>query len=155
VIVRPATPADGPAMTDLLNQIIAIGGTTAHQSPRTEQLVRDTDLDGPDVISSVVAENQGRIVGWQSLSNYHDDVHIGTFVQPGLQARGVGGALFALTCDKAREAGVKTITAYIRADNLPGLAYYARIGFVDYESNPDFALNDGRIVGRAHRRFDL
>lgn len=32
MIIRPATPADAPAMADLLNRIIAIGGTTAHQN---------------------------------------------------------------------------------------------------------------------------
>lgn len=155
MIIRTAITADAAAMTALQNRIIAIGGTTAHQTPRTEAQMRDTDLDGPGVISSVVAEDQGQIIGWQSLSNWNGDVHIGTFVQPGLQAKGVGGALFALTRDNARAAGVKSIVAYIRADNLPGLAYYTRIGFVEYESDPVFALNDGRIVGRTHSRLDI
>ena len=31
MLIRPATPADAAAMTAILNRIIAIGGTTAHQ----------------------------------------------------------------------------------------------------------------------------
>lgn len=155
MIVRPATPADAAAMTALQNRIIDIGGTTAHQTRRTEAQLRNSDLDGPDVIASVVAEDQGAIIGFQSLSVWNGDVHIGTFVQPGLQAKGVGAALFRLTCDLARAAGVKSIIAYIRADNLPGQAYYARIGFVEYGSDPGFTLNGGRIVGRTYRRYDL
>ena len=60
----------------------------------------------------------------------------------------------AATAADAR-AGVTAIIASIRADNVPGLAYYARLGFVDFAHDPDFALTDGRIVGRVHRRYDI
>jgi L-amino acid N-acyltransferase YncA len=63
--------------------------------------------------------------------------------------------MFDLTCALLRDKGVAEIIASIRADNVPGLAYYARIGFKDYAHEPDFALKDGRVVGRVHRRFDL
>ena len=70
-------------------------------------------------------------------------------------AKGIGAGLFALTCDLLRNAGLTQIIASVRADNAPGLSYYARIGFVDIGHDPDFSLNDGRVVGRVHRRFDL
>lgn len=142
-------------MTAILNQIIRIGGTTAHQEPKSVAAVRHDYIDGPEVQTSVVAEMGGQIVGWQSIGLWQGDAHIGTFVQPGLQAGGVGAALFALTCDQARAAGIRQIEAAIRADNVPGLAYYARIGFRDVGAEPDFALNDGRVVGRIHRRYAL
>lgn len=138
-------------MAAILNQIIRIGGTTAHQEPKSPEAVRRGYIDGPEVQTSVVAELGGQIVGWQSIGMWQGDAHIGTFVQAG----GVGAALFALTCDQARAAGIRQIEAAIRADNVPGLAYYARIGFQDVGAEPEFALNDGRVVGRIHRRFDL
>jgi L-amino acid N-acyltransferase YncA len=153
--VRPATIADAAGMTAVLNAVIALGGTTAHQSPKSEAAVRQEYIDGPDVLSSVVVEEAGEVVGWQSVEMWDGDPHIGSFVRPGLQAKGAGTALFALTCDLLRDRGVAHIIAFIRADNLPGLAYYARIGFRDIGQDPDFALNDGRKVGRVHRRFDL
>ncbi len=155
VYVRAARPEDAAAMADILNQIIEIGGTTAHQEPKSPDTVRRDYIDGPEVQTSVVAELDGRIVGWQSIGLWQGDAHIGTFVQPGLQAGGVGAALFALTCDQARAAGLTQIEAAIRADNVPGLAYYARIGFQDVGAEPEFALNEGRVVGRVHRRFLL
>lgn len=39
MIIRPATPADTAAMTALLNEIITIGGTTAHEHPMSEDVV--------------------------------------------------------------------------------------------------------------------
>ena len=155
MIVRQARSPDVAAMTALLNQIIALGGTTAHQDPMSPQEVADHYVSGPDVLSSVVAEDEGRVIGWQSVSLWRAEAHIGTFVQPGLQAKGAGQAMFALTCDTKRQRGMPAIIASIRADNLPGLAYYARLGFVDVAHEPDFALNDGRVVRRVHRRFDL
>lgn len=155
MIVRDACPADAEAMTAILNQIIAVGGTTAHESPKTVTQVREDYIDGADVLCSVVVEVGGKVAGWQSVGRWHGDPHIGSFVQPGLQARGAGAAMFDLTCDRLRARGGDYVIASIRADNRPGLAYYARIGFVDVGHDPAFALSDGRVVGRVHRRFDL
>ena len=55
----------------------------------------------------------------------------------------------------ARAAGVAVLNATIRADNRPGLAYYARLGFVDYSADPGWALKSGAVVGRVSRRLDL
>lgn len=155
VTARASRPEDAEAMAAILNRIIEIGGTTAHQVPKSSGQVRHDYIDGPDVQTSVVAESEGQVVGWQSVGLWQGLSHIGTFVQPGLQAAGVGARLFALTCAQARAAGITRIEAAIRADNVPGLAYYARIGFADVGHEPEFALNDGRVVGRVHRRFML
>ena len=159
MIVRPATPADASAMTALLNAIIAIGGTTAHQHPKTEAQVRTDYIDGPEALTCVVAEDGGQVIGFQSVGTWPGLPggwgDIGTFVAPGVQARGTGAALFVATCAAAREKRLAVLNATIRADNVPGLAYYARIGFTDYAHDPDWTLEDGRKVGRISRRFAL
>lgn len=142
-------------MAALLNEIIVLGGTTAHQHPKSAAMVRRDYIDGPDVQTSVVAEDGGRLIGWQSSGLWQGESHIGTFVQPGVQARGVGAALFALTRAQAQAAGITRIAATIRADNVPGLAYYARLGFRDTGADPGFALENGTVVGRIHRHLDL
>lgn len=142
-------------MTAILNRIIAIGGTTAHETPKTADEVLADYIDGRDVLSSVVVEDGGAVVGWQSVGHWRGDPHIGSFVDPGVHAKGAGSAMFDLTCQRLRARGVGYMIASIRADNVPGLAYYARIGFVDIGHEPEFALSDGRVVGRVHRRFDL
>jgi L-amino acid N-acyltransferase YncA len=155
MIIRTATPADAVGMTELLNAVIAKGGTTAHETPMTATEVREHFIDGQDVLSSVVAVDGDKIIGWQSVGWWHDDPHVGTFVFPGLQAKGIGSGLFAATLETLRNSELDRIIAWIRADNAPGLAYYARIGFHDIGGDPGFALKDGTIVGRIHRRFDL
>jgi ribosomal protein S18 acetylase RimI-like enzyme len=155
MIVRRAEPADAAAMAAVVNRIIEIGGTTAHELAYSPEQVRGYYIDGPNTITCVVAELEGVLIGWQAIGWWQGEEHIGSFVSPDIQAKGVGAALFALTLDLAREAGLTEIHASIRADNVPGLAYYARIGFVDYARDEGFALNDGRVVGRVMRRFDL
>lgn len=155
MIVRAATPDDATAMAAILNAIIAIGGTTAHQHPKSVETVLNEYITGPNVISSVVAIDGGQVIGWQSVGRWRDEAHIGTFVAPGIQAKGAGVAMFALTRKTVVAAGYRAIIATIRRDNVPGLAYYARLGFVDFSAEPDYALEDGTVVGRVHRRLDL
>jgi L-amino acid N-acyltransferase YncA len=157
--VRPATAQDAPQMTALLNRIIRIGGTTAHQHEKTVEAVREDYIDGREALCCHVALAEGQVIGFQALGR-HDGLpagwaDIGTFVSPDLQARGTGAALFAATRAAARALGLGTINATIRADNAPGLAYYARIGFADYAHDPDWTLEDGTVTGRVSRRFDL
>jgi L-amino acid N-acyltransferase YncA len=155
MLIRKATVADAPAMADLLNQIIAIGGTTAHQHPKSIEDIKQNYIVGPDCITCVVALLGEVLIGWQAIGWWQAEAHIGTFVTPNGQARGVGVQMFAQTLTLARRAGLRDIHAAIRADNAPGLAYYARIGFVDDSLDPGFALTDGRVVGRVNRRFTL
>lgn len=159
MIVRAATVADCPAMCHLLNAIIRKGGTTAFEVAKKPDEVADWYLTGPHALLCHVAEDQGQIIGYQTVSRYGDLPEacgdIGTFVQIGLQRSGTGAALFAATCTAARAAGLTAINATIRADNISGLGYYSRRGFFDYGTEPAFALMDGKIVGRIHKRFDL
>lgn len=156
---RPTTLSDIPALCALQGRIVRIGGTTAREIPLEEGPFAEAYLTSADVICCHTALLDGRPVGFQSVglnpdlpSGWGD---IGTFVDPDLQRSGAGQALFAATLAAVRAAGLSTINATIRADNVPGLAYYARIGFRDYGAEPGYALSTGHIVGRVHRRLDL
>lgn len=159
MIVRRALPADAPAMTALQNLIIREGGTTAYEDEREEADILARYIAPVDGICCHVAELGGRVIGFQVVSPNPvlpaGWAEIGTFVASDVQARGIGQALFAATGAAARAAGVAVLNATIRADNRPGLAYYARLGFVDYSADPGWALKSGAVVGRVSRRLDL
>lgn len=156
---RPTTLTDISALCALQGRIVRIGGTTAREIALQEGPFAEAYLTGTDVICCHTAVLDGRAVGFQSVGlnpalppGWGD---IGTFVDPDLQGTGAGQVLFAATLTAVRAAGLSTLNATIRADNVPGLAYYARIGFRDYGAEPLYALSSGRVVGRVHRRFDL
>jgi L-amino acid N-acyltransferase YncA len=159
ILVRDTRPEDVTELTRLLNDIIRAGGTTAIQTPLTEDELADWFVTGPAVVSSTVALHDDRSVGFQMISTFDPLpdgwADIGTYVRIGATGGGIGSTLFRQTCANARNVGLTTLKATIRCDNTGGLAYYARIGFRDYDTNPGFTLSDGRVVGQVHRRFDL
>ncbi len=158
-LVRQATSTDALGLAAILNRIIAIGGTTAHETPFTEDDFALHYLTGTDALSCFLAQDDQGMIGFQVLG-LHPDLppnwaDIGTFVSSDRQRTGVGAALFAATLTVARARDTVAINATIRADNVPGLGYYARRGFVPYGQDPDYCLQDGTRVARIHKRFDL
>ena len=99
MILRAATEADAPAMAALLNEIISIGGTTAHEDAVRAQDMQVWYLTGPDAVCAHVAVEDSRLPGFQVRGRHHDQpanrADIGTFVHPGVQRGGIGAALFS------------------------------------------------------------
>lgn len=159
ITIRPVQSADAAELAIILNVIIARGGTTAFEMPFTAQRLDETYLTGPSVHCCFVAQSDGQLLGFQTLgtqpflpANIGD---IATFTRAGGTQGGVGTALFAATCVRARQLGLAAINATIRADNTGGLAFYTRMGFIDHEVVPGVPLNDGTPVDRIRKRFAL
>lgn len=154
--IRPARREDAAAMVEMLNAIIARGGTTAHKRPFDEARMREHYLCGDGVISCMVAVENGTILGFQSLCRPDPDYPgedalgpgwglIASFVALGQQGRGIGHLLFAATREAARSAGIEQIDATIRRENTGGQAFYASLGFVP----------DRETAETVSKRFDL
>ena len=157
VTVRRAVAADAEAMCAVINPIIAAGGTTAHEEPFDAARMIAWNIAPEGLVCCHVAEVGGVVGGFQVLTR-GDDLPpgwagIGSFVA--MQGRGIGQHLWRATQAAARAAGVATIDAMIRADNVPGLAYYSGLGFADYDVIRAVPLRDGRLVDRIRKRFDL
>lgn len=161
LVVRAVRPDDASELADLLNHIIARGGTTALEQPFTAEALAAKFLTGPEVICCFVAIDpvSGRLEGWQTLlrnpSLPETIGDIGTFARMGSTRRGVGSALFAATRAEARQQGLAAINATIRADNTGGLAFYSRMGFVDHAVQSAVPLQDGTLVDRISQRYRL
>jgi GNAT superfamily N-acetyltransferase len=158
--VRPTVRADAAALADLLNEIIVAGGTTAYQIPFTPEGVAEAHIDGPAVLTSVVAQDKDGVpMGFQILlrderlpEGWGD---IGTFARRGSTKSGIGSALFAATCEATTRLGLVGINATIRADNVGGLAFYTKQGFQDHSVASAVPLNDGTLVDRISKRYLL
>ena len=159
--IRPVIASDAHELAELLNAIIARGGTTAFETPFTPEALDRCYLTGPDVLCCVVAveTDSGRFAGFQTLirdrllpDGWAD---IATFSRlDGIQ-KGVATSLFAATRASANCLGITAINATIRADNTGGLAYYSRMGFEDYGVDRAVTLDDGKPVDRIRKRYVL
>lgn len=160
--VRDVRAEDAGELAELLNAIIARGGTTAFEEPFTPQGLSATYLIGPHMISAVVAVDRetGRFEGFQILGDFGDPMaggtgDIGTYVRVDGKQRGVGTALFAATCANARARGVTVLNATIRGDNTGGRTFYGKMGFVDHAVRAGVPLADGTPVDRIYKRYFL
>jgi L-amino acid N-acyltransferase YncA len=160
-IVRPARSTDAAALTELLNIIIAAGGTTAMEEPLAVDTFAEWFVSGPDVLFCVVAEGDmsRNLLGFQSI--YRDAelperwADIATFSSTRHKVAGVGTRMFAHTRSMAKDLGLTTINATIRADNVQGLSYYDKMGFRTYRTREAVPLRDGTPVDRIMKRYDL
>jgi GNAT superfamily N-acetyltransferase len=141
--IRPARLTDAEDMAEVQNAIYRADMRT---SPVDVALVRERYLDVEHGVACTVAEQGGRVVGFQSLKcawpgNPYDVAGgwgiIGTHVHPDVAGTGLGRRLFAASLAAARAAGLRHIDASIGVDNSPAVAYYSAMGFVPYREGSD------------------
>lgn len=156
---RAFQSGDTPALTAILNTIIAAGGTTGYEVPFTPEALRLRHFDGAGVLCCHSAVLDDLPVGFQSLTAKPSLPPgwgvIATFTRRDPPVKGAGRALFAATQARAKVLGLTHLHATIRADNVPGLAYYAAIGFVDQAVIAGPPMRDGRRIDRVIRHFAL
>ncbi|MBX5187402.1 GNAT family N-acetyltransferase [Rhizobium sp. NZLR3b] len=157
--IRKAASSDAEELSALLNELIRAGGTTALETPLSAAEFVDWFIDGEFPLVCHVAEHDQSLVGFQSLSLYGDPpkgvADIATFARMNPKTAGVGSALFPATRAAAKELGLEFINATIRADNISGLGYYAKMGFETYDRLVQVPLQDGTSVDRIKKRFSV
>ena len=148
-------------MAGILNEIIAIGGTTAMTGQIDAEYFVGRMRSAPETSAWHVAETEeGEILGFQWITQGHgylppEAAEIATFAKPGRQGLGIGSKLFEATRAAAKALGYRWINANIRADNASGLTYYQSRGFEDYGRIEGYRMADGQIVDKILKRLDL
>ncbi|ANM14403.1 MULTISPECIES: GNAT family N-acetyltransferase [unclassified Rhizobium] len=157
--IRKAVSSDAEELSALLNEIIRAGGTTALETPLSAAEFADWFIDGEFPLACHVAEHNRSLVGFQSLSLYGDPpkgvADIATFARMNPKTAGIGSALFPATLAAAEAFGLEFINATIRADNVSGLGYYAKMGFETYDRVVQVPLQDGTPVDRIKKRYSV
>ncbi len=158
--IRPATADDCAEMATLLNEIIEIGGPTAHTTPvDADTLIGWMGKWAGRNAWHVACDADGRIMGFQFIEPNPKlpscTADIATFARVGATGQGIGQKLFIATRAAAKGLGYTSITAVIRADNTGGLAYYTKMGFTDHDVDRAVALKDGTPVDRILKRLAL
>mgnify|MGYP000274193176 CR=1 FL=1 len=159
-VIRPLDHSHAQAMADILNPIIRAGGSTAYKTEFTAQTLTGYVFERATLICAHGAfDGQGALAGFQWLDAADDPAqpttYIATFARMEPKLRGIGTALITVTKTAAREAGMADIIATIRADNVSGLAYYGKMGFVDHSVTRAVPLADGTPVDRISKRLVL
>ena len=137
VSVRPATPADLPAIHEIYNEAVRNTTATYDHKPRDfayrERWFQDHEEARYPVF---VATGPGEhVLGWSSLSQYHDrfgyrfTAENSVYVAAGQRGRGIGRMLLPPLIATARRRGLHVIIAAIDAQNEASVRLHASFGF--------------------------
>nr|WP_252737361.1 GNAT family N-acetyltransferase [Citreicella sp. C3M06] len=157
--VRRAAALDARDIAELLNEVIAIGGTTAMTDAVGPVDVQAWMQSDPRAIWHVAEDDAGQILGVQWIDPHPEHGgsvgQISTFARSGKTGLGIGSKLFEATKQAARMAGYAWINAEIRADNAGGLIYYQSRGFEDWGRIDGYVMRNGQTVTKQLKRYDL
>lgn len=133
VRVRPGVPGDAEAVADIYNEGIRGRGATFETRERTGDEVRA--WFGRARHPLLVAESEGRVVGWVSASEYRPRecyagiAEFSVYVAAAARRRGVGDALMRAFIPALEAAGFWKVLSRIFPENTASLALCGRHGF--------------------------
>jgi L-amino acid N-acyltransferase YncA len=150
VVIRRAAPADADAICAIHNQGIADRIATLDTTMRTGSGTREWLAERDARHPVLVAERDGRVVGWGSLNRFNPRAaydHVADFsvyVERGWRGRGVGRELLEALIAAARGIGFHKMVLAALAHNAAGLALYTRAGFTHVGVYREQGQLDGR-----------
>jgi L-amino acid N-acyltransferase YncA len=123
--------ADWPAVSAIYADGIAIGDATFETEPPAWERWDRGHLARP----RLVADLDGRVVGWAALSAVSDRcaysgvAEDSLYVARGLQGRGIGRALLQRLVEHAERAGIWTLQCGIFPENAASVRVHEHCGF--------------------------
>jgi [ribosomal protein S18]-alanine N-acetyltransferase len=133
--VRPMRMSDIPAVHEIER--------SSFNEPWPEHALRQ-ELTGNRLARYLVAERDGRIVGYAGVWLMVDEAHITTFgVLPDARRSGVGVRMLLAVAELGIELGAARLTLEVRPSNAPAIALYERFGFSVVGRRPRYYTDDG------------
>ncbi len=136
IAIRPAEPRDAAAISRIYNQAVLHTTATFDTEPealesRERWLAAHADPRHP----VLVAETDGEVVGWASLSSWSErcayaaSVEASAYIDEAWTGRGIGMRLSETVLEAGRAAGVHAVLSRICTENEASLAMARRLGF--------------------------
>ena len=136
IVIRDARKSDLPALLEIYNQAVLTSPATFDLEPQTLAQRRRWFSDHGRLYPLIVAEGQGRVLGYASLSEFRDkpgyskSAEDSVYVHSNFQGKGVGKALMREILAKSVDLGYHTIIAAIVPPNEASVRLHEGFGFV-------------------------
>lgn len=134
-IVRPATPADAPALAGLMNDLNRHEGL---ESIYSEALVRRDGFGEDAAYHALVAQGSDGLIGYAAYHAAYDTERGGRslwlldlYVAPEARSGGAGRALMRQVARVACDRGCVSLWWGVRSCNQQARAFYAGLGAID------------------------
>jgi len=154
--LRDATDADLPAIREIFNHWIEHSTASFRTSPDTdEQTRRWFEGRGPEH-PVIVAEHEGRVVGWASLSphkstgGYRHTVELSVYLRDEARGRGLGRALLGELLVRARAVGHHAVLAGVCTEQGDSMRLHEGMGFTKVAHLREVGFKFGRWLDVAY-----
>jgi L-amino acid N-acyltransferase YncA len=153
--IRPIRVEDAEGVINVLNPLVQAGESTALDRVFTtdEERIFISAFPARGIFNVAERTEDELIVGIQNVEPFasytgafaHVGV-IGTYVASTAHRQGIGRLLFEATRLIAKDKGYEKFFAFVRADNVAGLAFYKGIGFEVIGTAKRHAKIKGRYI---------
>jgi phosphinothricin acetyltransferase len=150
VKLRPATRADLPAINAIYNHYVLHSTATYQTMPSTESERETWFAAHGEKHPVIVAELDGAVIGWGSLSRFHarqayeNTVEDSIYIHHERLGRGLGTVLLKELLRLAQEIGHHTVLGGIDAAQAPSIALHEKFGFVRVSRLKEVGFKQGR-----------
>jgi L-amino acid N-acyltransferase YncA len=150
--VRPATMKDLGAITEIYNEAILKTVATFDTKSKTIEEQKSW-FEGHDPKHPIlVAEGDGIVVGWASLSKwsdrcaYSDTAEISLYVKEEYRGKGIGKKLMGEILDQGQRVGLHTVIARIAELNEASIRLHEAFGFEHVGTMKEVGRKFGQLL---------
>jgi len=143
VSIRDARDSDAAAIASIYNHYVVNSTATFDTESKTvEDRVAWIQSHGGQY-PALVAESEGEVVGWGSLSPWHPrpaydrSVEVSSYIAPEFLGRGIGTQLMEHLIARASEIGHHALISQIVAGNQASIALGERFGYREVGRLPE------------------
>lgn len=150
-MIRPATDADTAGILSIWNPVIRDTVITFNSVEKTPddiaRMIADRHAAGHAVL---VADDGTGVTGFAAYAQFRNGAGYARTMEhtillaPGMGGQGLGRALMSAIEDHARVAGAGSMFGGVSAENLPGRAFHAAIGYAEVAVLPRVGFKFGR-----------
>ena len=152
ITIRKAAEADLPAILDIYNEAVVKTTATFDTELRTMERQQAWFAAHGPTHPVLVAERDGAVVGWASLSQWSDrSAYDGTaetsfYVNEAHHGHGIGRQLLVALLEAAEQAGLHTLLARITSESEASLHLHYAYGFTDVGVMREVGYKFGRYL---------
>ncbi len=150
--IRDAAAGDLAAIRAIYNQGIEDRSATLDEDPKTEEALLEWYAAHADRYRVLVAERDGRTVGWASLNPYSQRcayrgvADLSIYIERAARGTGVGSQLLGSLERRAKCEGFHKLVLFALPFNAAGLQLYGKLGFRTVGTFREQGRLDGRFV---------
>jgi phosphinothricin acetyltransferase len=154
--IRTAVEKDIPAITEIYNQAVRLRSATATTEPVTvEDRYAWLAKHSPDAYPAYVAECEGAVAGWCSLSPHRPGrkalrhtAEISYYIHEDFRRMGIASRLITHMLEQCPRLGFKSLFAILLDINAASVSILEKFDFQKWGHLPNIAEIDGKECGQ-------